>query len=341
MATPFAAAGPGRDGQDDRAVRDHTPRCRGTDALLPGADAQGKNNLKLKIPATVPCSTIHSFVKRKPAALPPTFVIDEGSMVDLSCCRVRDDRDARLRALVVVIAGDVGQPRARRPRECFRRAVDQLGRRASSRLGQVLRIAARDAVRGAGVNPQWRARARVVDADAGVRQGGVEVRRPRERTAATCVQYIAWQNAHCSTINGIDAAEGAGQGRCAWPSREGRPVVYVGANKPNDGMTNAMMDRGASTTRNMRSASVFWEDGVARTVRADDPQLAYCITAQGASFADVCVVALALEHEAVTRPALLHTAGIAGPGPPASWRRRTGRHRRDADQEADHGLALA
>jgi hypothetical protein len=44
------------------------------------------------------------------------------------------------------------------------------------------------------------------------------------------------------------------------------------------GMTNAMTGSGASTTRNMRSASVFWEDGVARTVRADDPQLAYCIT---------------------------------------------------------------
>jgi hypothetical protein len=47
-----------------------------------------------------------------------------------------------------------------------------------------------------------------------------------------------------------------------------------GANKPNDGMTNAMTGSRRSTTRNMRSASVFWEDGVARTVRADDPQLA-------------------------------------------------------------------
>jgi hypothetical protein len=89
------------------------------------------------------------------------------------------------------------------------------------------------------------------------------------------VQYIAWQNAHCSTIN-IDAAEGA-NGRGAHGLREGDRVVYVGANKPNDGMTNAMTDRALDDPQHAQRVGLLGGRRRPHGAR-DDPQLAYCIT---------------------------------------------------------------
>jgi exodeoxyribonuclease V alpha subunit len=112
------------------------------------------------------------------------------------------------------------------------------------------------------------------------------------------VQYIAWQNAHCATINALVQAAVHG-GPVAGGLAKGDRVVYVGVNKADAGLTNAMTGVVSSVPSGAgRPLPVVWEDGVTRAARATDVQLAYCITvhkAQGSEFGDVCVVALALD----------------------------------------------
>jgi hypothetical protein len=55
---------------------------------------KAKNNLKLRVPKEAETATIHSFNKRKAAKI-PTFIIDEGSMVDVELL-VRRDSPSRL-----------------------------------------------------------------------------------------------------------------------------------------------------------------------------------------------------------------------------------------------------
>lgn len=260
---------------------------------------KAKNNLKLRVPDGAETSTIHSFVKRKAAGLPPTFfIIDEGSMVDLELLGelakvvLRDCSKWQ-----ICIAGDVGQLEPVGRGECFRRAVDQL-----KSAGQLFVL-----------EKCYRTSFQVLfNAQSSIRNGRVPATSPgvvdidrfaNETDAwqhvkkmvvaeGAAVQYIAWQNKHVATINDLVQLQVHGERSAAF--MEGDRVVYNGENKTN--MTTAMVGRVVSMSG--KKVRVDWEDGQERAVAVNDVQLAYCMTvhkAQGSEFDDVCVATFAVD----------------------------------------------
>jgi hypothetical protein len=260
---------------------------------------KAKNNLKLRVPDGAETSTIHSFVKRKAGALPPTFIIiDEGSMVDLELMGelakvvLRDCSKWQ-----ICIAGDVGQLEPVGRGECFRKAVDQL--KSAGKLFVLEKC--------------YRTSFQVLfDAQSSIRNGRlpasapgvVDIERFPNETAAwryvketiacegAAVQYIAWQNKHVAIIN--DLVQVKVHGTCSSAFMEGDRVIYNGENKAN--MTTAMVGRVVAPSN--KKVVVAWEDGQERTVSAADIQLAYCMTvhkAQGSEFDDVLVATFAVE----------------------------------------------
>jgi AAA domain/UvrD-like helicase C-terminal domain len=262
---------------------------------------KAKYNIAEAVPEDVTVSTIQSYalsLKRGEPIDALFVVIDESSMLDVDSlgdfAQALCDRVARWQ---ICLVGDDHQLPPVGRGECFRLAVRQ-AKDVVVRLEKCYRAAF----------------VKMFDFHRAVRRGELpdgdgevaEVRfygndREVMAAAAATIQehgegmtYIAWRNADVDAINKLVQLKETGEPKAGRPFNVGDAVIYVGDNKPNEGLTNAMCGRVAAVQK--YSVEVTWSgdaETATPTVAVRDLRLAYCLTvhkAQGSGFANVCVV---------------------------------------------------
>jgi len=328
VVPPEAADAPGLDALDD-AQRAGARRVLGSPAsLLTGMGGTGKSwvvrhvlaavqasgaavvclapthkakyNISRAVPPEVDVSTIHSYtlgLRRSEPQDELLVVIDESSMLDIDTvgdfAQALQERVARWQLLLV---GDEAQLPPVGRGECFRLAVRH-AKDVVVRLTHCYRAAFSTmfdfhlAVRGGELPPGDGdvAIVRVLPDDRAVMAAVADT--VHERGAA--LTYIAWRNADVDVVNKMVQARETGEPRAGQAFNAGDAVIYVGDNKPAEGLTNAMCGRVVAVQR--YSVEIDWDGSDFDTARVPvrDVRLAYCLTvhkAQGSGFGEVCVV---------------------------------------------------
>ena len=277
-------------------------KASGCEVVCLAPTHKAKYNIAEAVPQDVPVATIQSYalsLKRGDPIDDLFVVIDESSMLDIDAlgdfAMSLVDRVARWQ---IVLVGDEAQLPPVGRGECFRLAVkhakDEVVRLTRCyRAAFVPMFEFHCAVR-EGRLPDGDGKVAVVKtygSDREVMKAALEV---VDREGAN-VTYIAWRNADVDTINRMVQVRETGEPRAGSQFNTNDAVIYVGDNKPAEGLTNAMTGRVVSSQR--YSVTVQWSAGdLTSVVQTRDVRLAYCLTvhkAQGSGFGRVCVVCTA------------------------------------------------
>lgn len=277
-------------------------KSTGCEVICLAPTHKAKYNIAEAVPQDVQVATIQSYaltLKRGEPVDELFVVIDESSMLDVDAlgdfAMALVDRVARWQ---IVLVGDEEQLPPVGRGECFRLAVkhskDDVVRLVKCyRAAFVPMFDFHCAVR----------EGRLPDGDgkvASVKYFGsdrevMKAASDMVKSEGANVTYIAWRNADVDAINKMVQARETGEPRPGSQFNANDAVIYVGDNKPAEGLTNAMTGTVVASQR--YSVTVKWNLGdLTSVVQTRDVRLAYCLTvhkAQGSGFARVCVVCTA------------------------------------------------